>query len=617
MANRLNIFVIDEGLELCQDLRGWLEQDGHRVNCSPVSRVLFASLANLSPDLIVIGLAKYDGPGMVMFRKLASHRSLRQVPVIVVSEDADLEHEVLDALDFQLRPLDRARFRLILQRLLASRRSGPRPVTLEPAQLAAFKNYLLEHSGLNFNQHNQRLLERALLRRVQTLLIDSLPDYFQYLTRSAENYDELNKLVGLLTVGETSFFRYRSHREALLHAVLPQLIEKNRHARTLRVWSAGCSTGEEPYSLAILLRDNFPELADWHIQIEATDINKRALRHAREGIYGERALRMMETPLRQRYFSRTGEYFQVSRQIRNMVRFGYLNLQTGPFPQNLDLLLCRNVMIYFDLDTIRRIVTHFSQALVPGGFLFMGHAETMQNVSDRFQRHHQHNAFYYQVKVADLARPRDDAPPRQAGVVKEPAPAAAPAPSARVKAAPAPQPKAPLPDPQRLYHDAMTAFEHEKFADAGKLFDQLLTLQPGHPQALVGKGLLLANQGQYSEARICCAKAIKENDLMPEAYLLRGLVLDMEGLLERALVEYQKVLWLEPGFVMAHYLTAQIHDRRGDREKRQRALRNTARALEQSRDPDVVPFSGGLSRSVFLEIVHGELSAEEPQPPLR
>jgi len=135
-------------------------------------------------------------------------------------------------------------------------------------------------------------------------------------------------------------------------------------------------------------------------------------------------------------------------------------------------------------------------------------------------------------------------------------------------------------------------------------------VQPKNPRALIGKGLLLANQGHYSEARICCAKAIKENDLLPEAYLLRGLILDMEGFLGRALVEYQKVLWLEPGFVMAHYLAAKIHDRLDDGEKRQRALRNTARALEQSREQEVIPFSGGLSRGVFLDIVRRELAAE-------
>ncbi len=106
----------------------------------------------------------------------------------------------------------------------------------------------------------------------------------------------MNKLLGLLTVGETSFFRYRSHREALLNYVIPRLLQKNKSQGKLRIWSAGCSTGEEPYSVAILLLENFPELIGWDVQILATDINKRSLSQAREGIYSERSLRMMEAP---------------------------------------------------------------------------------------------------------------------------------------------------------------------------------------------------------------------------------------------------------------------------------------------------------------------------------
>ncbi len=165
-------------------------------------------------------------------------------------------------------------------------------------------------------------------------------------------------------------------------------------------------------------------------------------------------------------------------------------------------------------------------------------------------------------------------------------------------------------DPEKLYREALSAFDREKFAESAQLFDQLLEIAPTHPKALVGKGLLLANQGQYGDARLYCARAIKADDLLPEAYLLRGLILDMEGFLERALVEYQKVLWLEPAFVMAHYLSAKAHDRLADKEKKRRSLRNTLRTLEQAADQSLIPFSGGLSRGVFLDIVRRELSED-------
>jgi len=243
----------------------------------------------------------------------------------------------------------------------------------------------------------------------------------------------------------------------------------------------------------------------------------------------------------------------------------------------------------------------------------------MQNVSDRFQRHHQHNAFFYQrkesaavqnvpAKVASKTLKLAEKSAQVSGKTRGKLTAVAVVPS---KKTPIQAKRVVRRDPDQLYRDALTAFDHEKFAESTKLFEQLLEQQPTNPQALVGKGLLLANQGQYRDARIYCARAIRENDLLPEAYLLRGLILDMEGLLERALVEYQKVLWLDPAFVMAHYLSAKAYDRLADAEKRLRSLRNTVRVLEKSVDQSIIPFSGGLSRGVFLDIVHLEL-AESP-----
>ncbi len=621
MPHRLKIFVIDDALNIGQELLGLLREAGHEVTCRPSRQALTHTLVEYQPNLIVLGMSRYADEEMDLYRRLRNHRQLHLVPMIIISDDASLEYEMLDVFDFQVRPFDRERLRICLERLSGSRKYLP-AVSFTDADLSAVKGFLLEHSGLHFSQHNHRILERGLLRRIQALRMESLPAYFNYLTATLDNFDEGNKLLGLLTVGETSFFRYRSHREALLHFVIPRLIAQNKSHGKLRIWSAGCSTGEEPYSLAILLLENFPELVGWDIQILATDINKRSLRQAREGVYGERSLRTMESSLRERYFQKVDKHFLLSPQVRHMVRFDYLNLQTCNLPEerhinrDIDLLFCRNVLIYFELETIRRLVAKFSQILNPQGFLFMGHSETMQNVSDQFQRHHQNNAFFYQKKESSktksvLTRGLSG----KAGSTETTTP---PPVKVQVKSTEAPKvpgdtasvlvPKVTRRTPEQLYAEAMAAFEREKFAASALLFDELLGQQPANAKALVGKGLLLANQGKYSDARISCARAIKEDDLLAEAYLLRGLILDMEGLLERALVEYQKVLWLEPAFVMAHYLSARAHDRLADTDKKRRSLRNTVRALEQSAEQPTIPFSGGLSRGVFLEIVHRELT---------
>lgn len=622
MLGKLKIYVLDDELELCQDLCGWLTEAGHDVACSPAERTLPSRVASYHPDLILLGLTGYTGAGMALFKKMGLNRHLKQVPMIVFSDDASLEYEMLDVFDFQCQPFDLDRMAVCIKRLSNSRRYLTQ-VSFTASELTAFKDFLLEHSGLHFNQHNHRILERGLMRRIQALRMESLPAYFVYLADTPDNYDEVNKLLGLLTVGETSFFRYRSHREALIHYVLPRLVEANRPWRKLRIWSSGCSTGEEPYSLAILLLENFPELAGWDVQILATDINKRSLRLAREGVYGERSLRMVEAPLRERYFEKVDNHYLLSLQVRRMVRFDYLNLQTA-FPSasvpnlgEVDLLFCRNVLIYFELETIRQIVAKFSQVLSPQGYLFLGHAETMQNVSDRFRRHHQNNAFFYQRKNQTDAERAAVEEASSAKLPDKPTPVISfkPKSSAVLVATEAgrrqAETKAPSSDPEQLYREAFLAFDREKFSESSRLFDQLLEREPTHPQALVGKGLLLANQGQYGDARLYCARAIKESDLLPEAYLLRGLILDMEGFLERALVEYQKVIWLDPAFVMAHYLSAKAHDRLAHKEKKQLSLRNTLRILEQTADQTLIPFSGGLSRGVFLDIVRKELT-EDP-----
>ena len=621
MPHHLKIYVIDDAMELCQDLRGWLGQAGHEVTCSRAGHTLMHTLVQYRPHLIVLGMSRYAGEGLEVFRKLSNHRQLGRVPTIVVSDDSSLEYEMLDAFDFQVRPFDRERLDVCLKRISAKGKYLSELPFAEP-ELTAVKGFLVEHSGLHFSQHNHRILERGLMRRIQALRMESLPAYFSYLKETSGNYDEVSKLLGLLTVGETSFFRYRSHREALLHYAIPMLLQQNKSHGKLRIWSAGCSTGEEPYSLAILLLEHFPELVGWDVQILATDINKRSLRQAREGIYGERSLRMMEGPLRERYFHKVDKQFSLSAQVRRMVRFDYLNLQTGTYPgegklsSEVDLLSCRNVLIYFELETIRRIIEKFSQVLKPEGYLFLGHSETMQNVSDRFQRHYQNNAFFYQLKgrvaVAKAAPTREASrssrSPEMVTPVSVKTQDKLKAATVEAKNVPPQASKAALCDPEQLYRDALTAFEREKFTESLMLFEQLLEQQPANSKALVGKGLLMANQGKYRDARSCCARAIKYNDLLPEAYLLRGLILDMEGFLDRALVEYQKVLWLDSAFVMAHYLSAKVHARLADTEKQLRSLRNTVRTLEQSADQTTIPFSGGLSRGVFLEIVRRELA---------
>jgi chemotaxis protein methyltransferase CheR len=180
-----------------------------------------------------------------------------------------------------------------------------------------------------------------------------------------------------LTVGETHFFRVTPQIEALRRVVLPDLIARHKTDRRLRLWSAGCSTGEEPYTLAMLLCEQLPEPEDWHVQLVATDLNRAALDVARLAVYGEWSFRDSPLGVRTRYFTPTAKRWRLNDQVRGMVRFAHLNLAEDPFPfasdsERIDLILCRNVTIYFGADASQKLYQRFAEAMDPAGWLLLG-----------------------------------------------------------------------------------------------------------------------------------------------------------------------------------------------------------------------------------------------------
>jgi chemotaxis protein methyltransferase CheR len=607
---RFLVLMIDEDQERCRALAAPIVAAGCQVEYLPASEGHYQTIRQRAPDLVILDVSMPESAGLETLRRLGVHRATKKIPVIATSCQAELEYELLDAFDFLAKPIDQRRLLEDIAQLKANRQErglGYGPMNEE--ELALFQEYLLTHSGLHFDQSNIKILERGLQRRMHAIGAKDYRAYFSYLEKYGESRQEQKKLLGLLTVGETYFFRYLAHFDALLHSVLPELIARNRPQRSLRLWSAGCSTGEEPYTLAMLLREHFPQLADWDVQILATDINKVALRRARQGVYGPRALRVTDPAYRDKYFQRVGSAYVVDPQIREMVQFAYLNLQTGalPSPDNgtshIDILFCRNVMIYFRLGTTRRIVEKFSRCLRPGGFLFLGHAETLLNISDRFQRRHQAGGFYYQLRDAGsgdgaTAVPAPAPPIVPARPLPPPQPALPPAPAPR----PLPAATPPAAEMQELFLRAEQEFNRENFRTASQGYDTILRHMPRHVGAMVGKGFILANEGRYEQALETCQQALAVDDLRPEIYFLRGLIGELQNDLEGALSEYRKALLLDLAFIMPHYNLSKLFWRQGRPRDARRELNNTIRLLEMAADEAIIPYSGGLSRAVFLEV---------------
>ncbi len=615
MPQPFNILILDPCQRLEPSLAELLRENGHPVEVLAGRIPAPLAVAAHAPDLILAEVG--SGPELDLINTLHFHRMTRHIPIIATSAQAELEYELLDLFDFLPRPVDRQRLLDDLALISRARRSQDLAICdpLGDKDLARFQAFLVQHSGLHFDQGNSKILERGLCRRMRALHLDNYVQYYSYLERYQDSRQELKKLLGLLTIGETFFFRYRAHFEALQHSVIPELIERNRARRTLRIWTAGCSTGEEPYSIAMLLLEHFPELADWQLEILATDINYQSLRRAREGLYGERALRVTEAPYRENYFKPRDGRLAISAQPRSLVRFGYLNLQTGRYPAadngtaGVDLLLCRNVMIYFRQETNRHIIERFSRCLRPGGFLFLGHAETLQNLSEKFLPVHYRGGFYYRLRREPVPKAVVESlpPPPPLPAVEMPEPAPAP------QLLPAPV----EPELEELLEQARQAFEREEFAAAEEKFERILLRQAGHEQALLGMGFIRANQERYGEALDFCRQALAADDLLAEAYFLRGLICEQQEEIAEAAEEYRKALLLDLDFIMPHYNLSRIYQRLGRLKEARRELNNILRLLERTADETIIPHSGGVSRAVFLEICREDASLLETKPPAK
>ncbi len=247
-----------------------------------------------------------------------------------------------------------------------------------------------EHCGISFRDETRYLLERRLWPRLEALGLRSYGGYHRFLRFDPGRTLELQLAVDLLTTNETYFYREPMQLDALAREILPELARTHAAERSLRVLSAGCSTGEEPYTIAVLLKDS--HLFDgWDVEIVGCDISSRCVEHARAGVYGEHAFRNAEAAPMRRWFHLRGGKWAIDDELRRMVRFGRENLLDPHALAGLariDVLVCRNVMIYFDLPARKRLLRMFHEKLRDGGWLLLGHSESLLNVTADFELVH-------------------------------------------------------------------------------------------------------------------------------------------------------------------------------------------------------------------------------------
>lgn len=260
------------------------------------------------------------------------------------------------------------------------------------------RDAIYRRTGLWFAETSKYLIQKRLSPRARELNFDSFIKYYYYLQYDVRSEAEYDTIYDLVTTNETYFFREQSQLTALVEEIVPELLSR-KTVKKIRIWSAGCASGEEPYSIAMMLAEShyYDHAA---FEIFASDISQQALTRAREGLYRDSAFRATDSTLRNRYFARQDDHsWRVSDEIRNRVSFGRLNLydegRVGLLGQ-LDVIFCRNVIIYFDDASKRVVVSNFYRRLVEGGYLLLGHSESLMTLSTQFKLKHLKHDMVYQ-----------------------------------------------------------------------------------------------------------------------------------------------------------------------------------------------------------------------------
>lgn len=253
-----------------------------------------------------------------------------------------------------------------------------------------FADLIYRKTGIRFEQKKIYFVSKRIEKRMEILGIDKPDDYLRYLKFSDKNGREFQELINLLTINETYMFRDFTQLQAFAEYCLPEVVDRKmaKNDYTVRIWSAGCSTGEEPYTLSIILHEMFEDISEWDVKILATDIDEVALKKCNEAIYESRSVKDVPEEYLDKYFLIKGDKYMVNNDIRSIVQFEHLNLG-DPFAirryKNFDFIFCRNVLIYFDDQSRKRIVDHFYIALNKGGFIFLSSSESLSRITTAFK----------------------------------------------------------------------------------------------------------------------------------------------------------------------------------------------------------------------------------------
>ena len=483
------------------------------------------------------------------------------------------------------------------------------------ALLQRLSDYLTARVGLHFAKRSWKELQQKMTAAMTDFGFNQVEEFIEGLLSLSPTQNQIEILASHLTVGETYFFRERGAFEILEQSLLPGLIAARRKTeKRLRFWSAGCSTGEEPYSLAILLDKLIPDLKDWNVTILATDINTGALRKAEEGIYSDWSFRDNPPWFKEHYFEKLdGNHHRLLPRIRKMVTFSYLNLSEDHYPalQNntnaMDIIFCRNVLMYFAPGQIVLTVERFYRSLFDGGCLIVSPVETsllshspfvtVRYPNSTFYKKDVHRAKVVQKAADHLEKASIPCPSMPLKAVKRRRPGK---PSRPVRPA---EFKKPEKAERTPYEKAAVLYQNGLYPEAEEILRKHKSNGGRNQESCVLFAKVLANQGKLAEARGFCEEAVLADKCNSHLHYLLATILEEQKKGDEARGSLKKALYLDRNFVLAHFALANLSLRSGKMADARKHFSNVTEILSAYKPDDIIPESDGITAGRFADII--------------
>lgn len=483
-------------------------------------------------------------------------------------------------------------------------------------------------TGLHFPAERWRDLERGLRGAAAGFGFNDIGAFSQWLLNSNLNKEQLGELASYITVGETYFFRDPQYYDILESEILTAIVaSRQKGSQRLRLWSAACATGEEAYSLAIVLNRVVPDIENWNITVLATDINPVFLEKAKNGIYARWSFRNTPEYVKTLYFKKLPDgRFEILPHIKRLVSFHQLNLVEDIYPSlynntnAIDVIFCRNVLMYLAPYQIERIVKQLYNSLVDGGWLIVSPAEASHVLFADFANIRFPDAILYRREGAQpghranpsfepeaLQPPNSHFPATPIEIPSLPIDTVAP-PVAKSETLPAATEKSS--PATSVFETASAVYDQGNYGAAAEMLEQLIARQPDDARSLALLARVYANQGRLTDAREQGRRAINADKLNPGCYYLSSRIAEELNLIEEASQALRKALYLDPDFIVAHFALGNLSRRQGRQSEADRHFKVALRLLENYSPDTLLPESDGLTAGRLSIIIRTAMEKE-------